>query len=73
MYYLDHEHILQEYCYSEGKGWFAGEIGKMGIKTSTNTRISAIQYGDDKGGVYFQGECWLFLVRYPFVEALRRS
>lgn len=63
MYYLDREYTLQEYCYSEGGGWFAGAIGKMNIKTSTSTRIGAIQYGDDKGGVhirvYYQGECYL--------------
>jgi len=63
VYYLDREYTLQEYCYSEGGGWFAGAIGKMNIKTSTSTRIGAIQYGDDKGGVhirvYYQGECYL--------------
>ena len=77
MYYLDREYTLQEYCYSEGRGWFTGEIGKMNVKTSTSTRIGAIQYGDDEGGVhirvYYQGECYLSLKRHPFVETPRRG
>ena len=77
MYYLDPEYILQEYCYSEGRGWFAGDIGKMNIRTSTNTRIGAVQYGDDEGGVhirvYYQGECRLFLKRCSFIETPRRG
>jgi len=59
LYYLDHKYTLQEHCYSEGRGWFLGEIGDMNIRTSANTRISAIQYADGGGvhiRVYCQGE-----------------
>ncbi|KAF9783828.1 fucose-specific lectin [Thelephora terrestris] len=51
LYYLDRQHILQEYCYSEGLGWFVGDVGKMNIRTSTNTRLSAVYFHDGEGGV----------------------
>jgi len=62
VYYLDRKYTLQEYCYSEGWGWFVGEIGEMNIRTSADTRIGAIQYVDRDGfhiRVYCQGEDYL--------------
>ena len=77
MYYLDREYILREHRYTERKGWFAGDIGNMGIRPSTNTHIGAIQYSDRLGGVhirvYYQGEHCLSLKRYPIIETPRRG
>lgn len=56
MYYLDSDYILQEYCYSEGKGWFAGAIGEIKAKTCPNSRIGAIVYGSGSIRVYYQSE-----------------
>jgi len=59
VYYLDHQYIIQEYCYTEGKGWFAGQIGETNTRTSTNSRIGAVQYGGVHVRVYYQRENYL--------------
>ena len=63
MYYLGHQHVLQEYCYSEEIGWFAGGIGGMNVRTSPNTQLCATCFYDE-GRVhvllYYQGKCRLF-------------
>lgn len=60
MYYLDSHYTVQEYCYCEGRGWHQGEIGKLNAKASPNSRLAAIEYGDENGGVhlriYYRGE-----------------
>ncbi|KAK0438157.1 fungal fucose-specific lectin-domain-containing protein [Desarmillaria tabescens] len=58
VYYLDEQYVLQEYCYSADQGkWFPGELGNMKIQAATNTSIAAMQYGDDRGGVYIRVYC----------------
>ena len=59
MYYLDHDYIIQEYGYSEGNGWYQGQIGQMKAKASPTSCLAAVQYIGDKGDlhlrVYYQG------------------
>ena len=71
MYYLDPEYILQEHCYSEDRGWFAGEIGQLNLKTSVNTQIAAFRHDFDGSGhirVYCQGKYSLTLRRCRLIE-----
>ena len=77
MYYLDNDYVVQEYCYSEGRGWFLGEIGQMKARACYNSRLGAVVYGDDRGGihirVYYQGEYRPSLARYLLIETPRRG
>ncbi|KAH7905261.1 fungal fucose-specific lectin-domain-containing protein [Hygrophoropsis aurantiaca] len=45
VYYLDRDYVLQEYCYSEGSGWYARSIGSMNIIAAHSTRLAAVYYG----------------------------
>jgi len=71
VYYLDHKHILQEYCYSEEIGWFAGDIGGMNVRASPNTQLGATCFYDE-GHVhillYYQGKRRVFYKCYLFFE-----
>ncbi|KIJ39831.1 hypothetical protein M422DRAFT_257432 [Sphaerobolus stellatus SS14] len=57
VYYLDSNHILQEYCYTSGKGWYPGEVGNLGVQAAQNTKIAAVEYGDSNGGVHLRVYC----------------
>jgi len=54
VYYLDTNYIVQEYGYSEGRGWFQGEIGQLKAKAGHSSGLAAVVYGDDKGGVHLR-------------------
>ncbi|KIJ43127.1 hypothetical protein M422DRAFT_253630 [Sphaerobolus stellatus SS14] len=57
VYYLNNNHILQEYCYTSGKGWYPGEVGNLGVQAAQNTKIAAVKYGDSNRGVHFRVYC----------------
>ncbi|KAI0340287.1 hypothetical protein BDW22DRAFT_1379022 [Trametopsis cervina] len=58
LYFLDTDHKLQEYCYSEDRGsWYLGELGQLNVQASQKTSISAIACRDDKGGVQIRVYC----------------
>jgi hypothetical protein len=50
IYYLDASCIVQEYCYSEGRGWYHGEIGNMKAKAAAASGLTAIVFGSDVFG-----------------------
>jgi len=54
LYYLDTSDILQEYCFTAGKGWFQGEISQLKVKCVPTAGLAAVEYGDDKGGVHLR-------------------
>ena len=61
VYFLDSEYIVQEYCFTEGKNWYPGEVGKLKARASPLSRLSAVVYrgGESEGlhiRVYYQGE-----------------
>lgn len=69
MYYLDTDYIVQEYCYTEGKSWYHGEINQLKAKATPAAGLAAVVYGSDVLGhgekgvhirVYYQGEYRLF-------------
>ena len=68
MFYLDTDFAVREYCYSEGRGWYPGGIGKLGAKANHHGGLAAIAYGTGVLGagedgahirVYYQSECRL--------------
>jgi hypothetical protein len=65
VYYLDIDYFIQEYCYSEGKGWYQGEVNQLNAQACPAAGLAAIAYGSevlDAGEegvhirVYYQGE-----------------
>ena len=65
MYYLDADYIVQEYCYTEKKGWYKGEIGQMKATATPAAGLAAVVFGSDVLGsgpkgvhirVYYQGK-----------------
>ena len=76
MYYLDDQYIVQEYCYTEGHGWYQGQTGEMKTKANPLSRLSAITYQDQEGThlrVYYQGECDLPPSNCPPVETTKEA
>jgi hypothetical protein len=55
VYFLDTDYVVQEFCYSDGKGWYRGEIGKQGAKASPASGLAAIAYGSDVLGAGEKG------------------
>ncbi|KAF9778045.1 hypothetical protein BJ322DRAFT_1222067 [Thelephora terrestris] len=45
VYYIDTEYVLQEYCHTDGKGWYPGEIGLLRAKVTPGSGLAAIVYG----------------------------
>ena len=77
MYYLDTNYIVQELCYTDGKGWYSGAIGNMKAKATPGSGLAAIVFGKaELGGgedgehirVYYQGEHLRCLSRCLFIE-----
>lgn len=64
MYCLDTDNIVQEYCYTQNKGWYNGGIGTFGAKATPAAGLAAIVFDaktPHSGGVvsihvFFQGE-----------------
>lgn len=65
VYYLDSDYIVQEYCYTEGKNWYKGEIGNKKAKAVPAAGLAAVVFGSDVLGsgekgvhirVYYQSE-----------------
>lgn len=59
MYYLDFNYIVQELCYTEGKGWYQGEIGQMKAQATPAAGLAAAVYQNENHlylYVYYQGE-----------------
>lgn len=55
IYYLSSQNMLQEYCYSTGRGWYHGDLNSQWIQVAPNSRISAIHWHVDTSiRVYFQ-------------------
>ena len=70
-YYLDEQYIVQEYCFTEGHGWYKGQTGELKAKASPQSRLGAIIYhheGHNHIRVYYQGEYHLSQPRHSFVE-----
>ena len=66
VYYIDGNNVLQEHCWSADKGcWFAGEIGAMCFKACPDTRLGALEFGDQHGGVHIRVYCQGKLVYTP--------
>lgn len=42
VYYLDSNYTIQEFCYTEGKGWYQGEVGKMNVKALPGAGLAAV-------------------------------
>ena len=62
MYYLDSDDILQEHCYTQGKGWYLGDLGGKKLKATPLSRLAAIVFDYDGARrirVYYQGGCRL--------------
>jgi len=45
IYYLDTNYIVQELCWSEGKGWFLGAIGNSKAKATPGSGLAAVVFG----------------------------
>jgi hypothetical protein len=45
LYYLDTEYVVQEFCFTEGKGWYPGEIGALGAKATPGSGLAATVHG----------------------------
>jgi len=55
VYYLDSGYAVQEFCYTQGKGWFPGGINSLGAKATPLSRLGAIVLdGGLKIRVYYQ-------------------
>jgi len=55
VYFLDTDYVVQEYCFTHGKGWYRGDIGKQGAKASPASGLAAIAYGSDVLGAGEKG------------------
>jgi hypothetical protein len=47
LYYLDKDYLVQEHCFSHGKGWYRGEISKLDARATPGSGLAAIAYGSD--------------------------
>lgn len=54
LYSLDASYAVQESCYSEGKGWYPGDISQLSAKVCPTAGLAAVVFGDEKGGVHLR-------------------
>lgn len=54
LYYLDPSHVVQEFCYTEGKGWYQGGINKTNAKANPGGGLAAVVYGDNNDGIHLR-------------------
>jgi hypothetical protein len=77
VYYLDSSYIVQEYCYSLGKGWYQGQISQVGAKAAPSAGLTASIYIDQNGGiqihVFYQGEYRLFQYAIDLLKCLEED
>lgn len=50
MYYLDQNYVVHEFCYTEGKGWYQGEVNVLGATATPAAGLAAV-VNEDSGGV----------------------
>lgn len=60
MYYLDAEYIIQEFAYTDGRGWYQGKAGELKAKANPSAGLAAVvktySTGPDyHSRVYYQG------------------
>lgn len=79
MYYLDSDNIIQEYAYTEGKGWYHGKVGELKVKANPTAGLASVVKTYDTSPayhshVYYQGGYRLFLeYRFTYLNPPKSS
>jgi len=53
VYYLTTDFHVQELAWSQGKGWYPGELNNLNVQTASYTRLAVVHY-EEKFRVYYQ-------------------
>jgi hypothetical protein len=73
VYYLDADCIIQEFAYTDGKGWYPGKVGELKVKANPSAGLAAVVKTYSTGPdyhtrVYYQSGYRLSLASYSIID-----